>query len=466
MGNGFTPDLTISQRQELGRAARDKTPLESHAEWTPREDRRDPVAILAAQNQARLQWLVPIRHQRMGVSSFTFFRGAAAVMAEDLSGTPDSGLWVQDGGDAHLSNFGAYASPNRELVFDANDFDETLPGPWEWDLKRLTASLVIAAKHVGLKKKQAREIAAHAVRTYREAMAHYASLPVMELWYDYLDIDDIADLSGLSSKELRGRLESFVAKARTKTSLQALKKLATTESGKLRIRSQPPLLVPLDEIPTEYDPQTVRQVTQEAYDRYVDSTSDQIKFLLSRFHIVDMAIKVVGVGSVGTRCWIVLLEGRDNQDPLFLQIKEAVPSVLEDHLQPSQYQHQGQRVVQGQRLVQAQTDIFLGWTTGIEGRQYYVRQLRDWKGSANVERGTLEDLRFYARICAHTMARGHARSGDSVAIAAYTGETRTLDEALAEFSIRYAEQNDLDYAAFQQAVDTGVLPVSSLPPAE
>jgi uncharacterized protein (DUF2252 family) len=210
----------------------------------------------------------------------------------------------------------------------------------------------------------------------------------------------------------------------------------------------------------------VRQVTQEAYDRYVDSTSDQIKFLLSRFHIVDMAIKVVGVGSVGTRCWIVLLEGRDNQDPLFLQIKEAVPSVLEDHLQPSQYQHQGQRVVQGQRLVQAQTDIFLGWTTGIEGRQYYVRQLRDWKGSANVERGTLEDLRFYARICAHTMARGHARSGDSVAIAAYTGETRVLDEALAEFSIRYAEQNDLDYAAFQQAVDTGVLPVSSLPPAE
>jgi uncharacterized protein (DUF2252 family) len=291
-------------------------------------------------------------------------------------------------------------------------------------------------------------------------MAHYADMHVMDLWYDYLDVDAVRSFSGLSTKDLDGRLSRFENRARSKTSLQALKKLTTRESGSLRIRSQPPTLVPLAEVPSEYDQDTIREATSEAYAHYRDSTADHIQVLLSRFKVVDIAIKVVGVGSVGTRCWIMLLEGRDDDDPLFLQIKEAVPSVLEDHLRPSKYPHQGQRVVQGQRLVQAQTDIFLGWTSGLENRQFYVRQLRDWKGSVDVDQGSPKELRFYAALGARTMARGHARSGDPVAISAYMGTSAKLDDAIAEFSMRYAQQNLKDYAAFQRAVQDGVLPVS------
>lgn len=285
-------------------------------------------------------------------------------------------------------------------------------------------------------------------------------MPVMDLWYDYLDVDDVSAFSGLSTKDLTARITRFEAKAQMRTSLQAVQKLTTRESGTLKIRSQPPLLVPLDQIPTDLDPDAVRQAVGQAFDQYTKTTGDHIQFLLSRFRMVDAAIKVVGVGSVGTRCWIVLLEGRDDQDPLFLQIKEAVPSVLEDHLRPSEYDQQGRRVVEGQRLVQAQTDIFLGWTTGIQGKHYYVRQLRDWKGSVDVEQGNPKEWLFYAALCARTLARGHARSGDSVAIAAYAGKSTKLDDAITEFSVRYAQQNLQDYAAFQQAVADGILPVA------
>jgi uncharacterized protein (DUF2252 family) len=453
--------LSVAQRVEKGKAARKRVPRTQHADWTPEPTRPDPVDIIAAQNTARVQWLVPIRHSRMGVSPFTFYRGAAAIMAADLAATPDSDLWVQDGGDAHLSNFGAYASPSRKLVFDANDFDETLPGPWEWDLKRLTASLVVASEHLGFPAAEGRKIAAHAVRSYRLSMADYAQRDVMDLWYDHLTIDSVMNFAGISKGEMTLRLQRFETKAKSRTSLQALKKLTTTESGSLKIRSQPPLLVPLNEMPGDIDPDTVRQVVHTAYQHYLASTDDHIQLLLSRFTVVDVAFKVVGVGSVGTRCWIMLLLGRDEDDPLFLQIKEAVPSVLEKYLQPSEYSHHGRRVVEGQRLIQAQTDIFLGWTTGMEDRQFYVRQLRDWKGSANLEQGTPRQLHFYADLCGRTLARGHARSGDPVAISAYMGSSARIDDAIAEFSVRYAKQNLADYQRFQAAISDGTLPVSA-----
>ncbi|MCB0920217.1 MAG: DUF2252 domain-containing protein [Actinobacteria bacterium] len=452
--------LSVEESTARGRDARMRIPRSGHATWEPRPDRRDPVSILAAQNERRLAWLVPVRHARMAVSPFTFYRGAAAVMAEDLGGTTNSGIMVQAGGDAHLSNFGAYASPSRELVFDANDFDETLPGPWEWDLKRLAASFVIGGQHLGFADKECRRLAQTVVRSYREAMAHYSKMHVLDLWYDYMDVGDVANFSGFSRKELQDRLTSFENRARSKTSLQALRKLTTRESGSLKIRSQPPLLVPLEELPMDIDTDAARAAVSDAYAQYVSSTGDHIQFLLSRFRIVDIAIKVVGVGSVGTRCWIILLEGRDDQDPLFLQIKEAMPSVLEDHLQPSVYDHQGRRVVEGQRLIQAQTDIFLGWTSGLEPREYYVRQLRDWKGSVEVDQGTPKQWHFYAALCARTLARGHARSGDATAIAAYAGTSSKLDDAIAEFSMRYAVQNLADYAAFKGAIQDGRLPIA------
>lgn len=453
--------LTVAERKERGKQARSKIPRSGHADWTPRPDRRDPVGILAAQNTQRVEQLVPIRHARMSVSPFTFYRGAAAVMSEDLSGTTDSGLWVQAGGDAHLSNFGAYASPSRELVFDQNDFDETLPGPWEWDLKRLTTSMVVAGENLGLSKDQQRAIAAHTVWAYRDAMSQYAQMNVMDLWYDYLSIDKLGQR--LHRKDIAARLANFETRARSKTSLQALKKLTTRESGHLRIRNQPPLLVPMSNLPSHYNPDEISEAVNLAFHEYVETTQDHMHLLLSRFEVVDLALKVVGVGSVGTRCWVVLLEGRDGQDPLFLQIKEAVPSVLEDHLRPSQYEHQGRRVVEGQRLTQAQSDIFLGWTTGPGGRQFYVRQLRDWKGSADVDRGTAAEATFYAGMCARTLARGHARSGDAVAISAYVGVSSKLDDSIAEFAMRYAKQNLEDYAAFEQAIADGRLPIAQGP---
>ena len=446
---------TVAQRVELGRQARTKAPRSAHADWTASQHRRDPVDILSEQNSRRVDWLVPIRHGRMAASPFAFFRGAAAVMAADLSDTPDSGLWVQCGGDAHLANFGAYASPGRKLVFDQNDFDETLPGPWEWDLKRLAASLVIAGEHLGFSDSHNTAIVEHSVRHYCRAMAQYASEPVLQVWYDHVDLAAVE--SQLSHEALAKRVAAFTDRARSKTSLQALRRLTTGSGDDLHIRHQPPLLVPLRDLPSDVDGQQALVTVEAAMREYAETTEDHMQVLLSRFRLQDVALKVVGVGSVGTRCWVALLAGRDDQDPLFLQVKEAGPSVLEDHLLPSVYPNQGERVVQGQRLIQAESDIFLGWTTGLQGRQFYVRQLRDWKGSADLERGTRKELRFYGAWCARTLAHGHARSGDPVAIDAYLGDGQKIVRAIAAFAQRYAVQNGEDYRQFLAAVEHGTI---------
>ena len=355
---------SVHEQTEHGKELRRSTPRSVHTDWTPAPNRPDSILLLEEQNEARVPWLVPVRHARMSVSPFTFFRGAARIMASDLGGTPSSGLDVQLGGDAHLSNFGAYASPERRLVFDQNDFDETLPGPWEWDLKRLATSFVVACQFHGHPPEANRAVAAEAVRSYRESMAHFASEGHLALWYDYVDVDDIGTNSGLSAKEMNKRMDRFRKKATRKTSQQALEKLAELVDGRWRIRHEPPVLFPLDRLPGNEDPEALQAAVEHGIESYATTLDDSRRALLDRYELVDVGMKVVGVGSVGTRCLIALLIGRDERDPLFLQIKEAGPSVLAEHLSPSPYVHQGQRVVEGQRLVQATSDIFLGWTTG------------------------------------------------------------------------------------------------------
>ena len=432
---------TGADRAALGRAARKETPRSSHAAWAPASERRDPVALLEEQNATRVPWLVPIRHARMRVSPFTFFRGSARIMAADLVGTPTSGLTVQLGGDAHLSNFGAYASPSRELVFDQNDFDETLPGPWEWDVKRLAASFFIAASHIGLDRPTARTVTAALVESYRTAMARFGAAGYLDVWYEHTTAVSAAD-----SPERTKRLARFERRARTKTNLQALSKLAEDVNGRYRIRSQPPVLVPLHDLPAEYDAAAIEAAALDGFELYKQTLSDDRHVLLDRYTPLDIALKVVGVGSVGTHCLVMLLEGRDREDPIFLQLKEASRSVLEEYLSPSAYSNSGRRVVEGQRLIQAQSDIFLGWTEGgLAHRHFYVRQLRDWKGSAEIEGAAADDLLFYARLCGMTLARGHARSGDAVVVAEYMGSSDTFDRAITEFSEAYAQQNGHDY---------------------
>ncbi|MCU0310945.1 MAG: DUF2252 domain-containing protein [Acidimicrobiales bacterium] len=451
---------SVDDSIEIGRSARRTTPRSSHADWTPSPNRRDPVTLLEEQNASRVPWLVPIRHARMSVSPFTFFRGAARIMAADLAATPVSGIEVQLGGDAHLSNFGAYASPERRLVFDQNDFDETLAGPWEWDLKRLAASFVVASQFHGLPAVATRSIAAEVVRAYRTSMGRFAGQGFLSLWYDYVDVDDIGADSGMSAKEMDKRLDRFRKKATRKTSQQALEKLAEVVDGRWRIRHEPPVLFPLERLPGDEDQEQLRAAVDRSLASYATTLDDNRAALLDRYELVDVGVKVVGVGSVGTRCLVALLRGRDNSDPLFLQIKEAGPSVLAEYLAPSPYEHQGRRVVEGQRLVQATSDIFLGWTTGdLAGVHYYVRQLRDWKGSVDVEAEgvTAEQLTFYADLCGMTLARGHARSGDAVAIHSYAGKSATLDEAIVTFAENYAALNLEDYHRFTRAIADGRL---------
>lgn len=453
-------DPAVQAKIELGKELRRRAPRSAHAEWSPAADRPDPVALIEQQNESRVPWLVPVRHARMQVSPFTFYRGAARIMATDLAGTPDSGLVVQLAGDAHLSNFGAYASPERRLVFDQNDFDETLPGPWEWDLKRLATSFMVACQFHGHPAEAARAVVAASVRSYRESMARFALQGHLELWYDYVDVDDIGVQSGLSAKELNKRLDRFRRKATRKTSQQALEKLAEVVDGRWRIRHEPPVLFPMSDLPGNEDPEALRHAVDDALVTYASTLDDSRRALLGRYELVDVGVKVVGVGSVGTRCLIALLKGRDDHDPLFLQIKEAGTSVLAEHLPPSRYDHQGQRVVEGQRSVQATSDIFLGWTTGeLAGINYYVRQLRDWKGSVEVEAEgvTPEQLGFYAGLCGMTLARGHARTGDPVAIASYAGKGSALDESLTVFAESYAAQNLEDFTRFRQAIADGRL---------
>ena len=392
-------------------------------------------------------------------SPFTFFRGAARIMAADLAETPTSGVQAQLCGDAHLANFGVYASPERQLVFDLNDFDETLPGPWEWDVKRLAASLVIASRHNGLDDEMARKIARRAVRFYRKAMAEFAEMRLTDIWYDLFPADRI--LEWFKGTEHHDAEVRRFQKFKKKDSRQALDRLAEDVDGKFRIRSQPPLLVPLRDIRDASRKVELEAWVIEGFTNYCQSVSEELKILLGRYRIVDFAYKVVGVGSVGTRCAILLLEGRDRDDPLFLQIKQAGKSVLEYHLPNSRYQNAGERVVQGQRLMQAANDIFLGWIDSkSSGNQYYWRQLKDWKGSIDVENVSNRELKFMADARGWNLARAHARSGDPIAISGYLDSGKAFDKAITEFAARYAEQNRQDYDAYLSEIRSGRLEIA------
>jgi uncharacterized protein (DUF2252 family) len=451
--------MDVSERVAVGKAARSDAPRSSHATWEPQEDRADPVAVLERQARSRVPELVPIRYARMAASPFAFFRGAAAVMSADLARTPVSGLRVQACGDAHLSNFGVFAAPDRRLVFDLNDFDESLPGPWEWDVKRLAASFAIAGRENGLKGKARRAAVLEAGHSYRDAMRAFASQGNLEVWYARLDVEAaMAEVEEEDSQVLT-RLRKGIAKARAKDSLRALEKLTETVDGEIRFRSEPPLLVPGEEmLPAAEGPGAI-EVLGEVLDAYRDSLPADRQQLLDGYRFRQIARKVVGVGSVGTRAWVVLLTGTDDGDPLFLQAKEAEASVLEPHAGASRFPNHGQRVVEGQRLMQATGDIFLGWcpAIGLDGRRrdFYVRQLWDWKRSAEVERLTPRGLELYARLCGWTLARAHARSGDRVAIAAYLGAGDAFDRAIAAFSESYADQNERDHGALVAAIDSG-----------
>jgi uncharacterized protein (DUF2252 family) len=455
-------NMSVDERTEVGRAARKRAGRSSNGEWAPATGRADPVALLEEQNATRLPWLVPLRHARMRVSPFTFYRGTANIMAADLASTPVSGIDAQISGDAHLSNYGAYASPERKLVFDANDFDETLRGPWEWDLKRLAASIMIAGQHLGFSRKNCRKATAHAVRSYREAMGEFAEIGFLELWYDNLAVGDVSASDDMHQADLDRRIARFERRAQRKTNLQALRKLTISIDGRRQIRSDPPVLFPLRDLPAEYEPGVLEEAVHGAFEAYKTTLSDHRRWLVDRYTVTDIGLKVVGVGSVGTRCAIVLLEGRDGDDPLFLQAKEANASVLEAHLEPSPYDNHGRRVVEGQRMIQAQSDIFLGWTERQHGFHFYIRQLRDWKGSIDVETGTPKQLRFYASLCGRTLARGHARSGDPVAIRSYLGKSDSMDRAVTAFAEVYAEQNERDYEQFVAAIEDGRLEVGEL----
>jgi uncharacterized protein (DUF2252 family) len=479
---------SLDERKASGREAQKRTPASSHQGWSPAADRPDPVALLEQQNRTREPDLVPVRHGRMMVSPFTFYRGAAKIMAADLDGTPTAGLVVQLCGDAHLSNFGAFASPERRLVFDLNDFDETLPGPFEYDVKRMAASFTIAGRNNGFSKADTRESTLASVRAYREAMAEFAAMGTMDIWYAHLAEDEVmrgirnavAEMEKRAKVKKRGKrtqtdeakkeakaarraektADKTRAKAHTRDSLQALSKLGEVVDGRYRIVSQPPIVVPARDLAATYgmSPDEVSQAIRDQLRAYKKTLQPDRRHLLERFEIVDMARKVVGVGSVGTRAFIVLLQGRDAQDPLFLQVKEATSSVLEDHLPKSRFKLHGERVVQGQRMIQAASDIFLGWTEGLDAnRHYYWRQLRDMKGSVMVESMVPFGLTWYAGVCGWTLARAHARSGDPVAISEFLNDGDAFDRAIADFSERYADQNERDFEGFVKSIRSGRL---------
>jgi uncharacterized protein (DUF2252 family) len=452
--------LTPAERSALGKAARKRVPLERHGEYTPPPDRLDPVALLEGQAMSRVPDLVPLRYGRMLVSPFTFYRGAALGMAADLAGTPVSGFRAQLCGDAHLSNFGLFATPERRMVFDVNDFDETLPGPWEWDVKRLVASLAVAGRDNGYSRKERRRICMAGAATYRNAMRGFAGSTNLDVFYASIDMDSwMQDWGENLTTKQRRKTEASVEKARTRDSMQALGKLTELVDGERRIISDPPVLVPIEELFPEQSALDLYAALREVFQGYRRSLQPDRRLLLDQFHMVQVARKVVGVGSVGTRAWIVLMLGRDNQDPLFLQAKEAQASVLEPYLGKSKHANHGQRVVAGQRLMQAASDVMLGWlrTDGVEGtsRDFYIRQLWDGKGSALVDLMEPSVLTIYAKLCGWTLARAHARSGDAAAIAGYLGSNDRFDQAVAVFAERYADQNEADYAALKAAVDSG-----------
>jgi uncharacterized protein (DUF2252 family) len=454
--------LTPAERTARGKEARARVPRDTHAVFDPPPDRPDPILLLQEQARSRVPELVPIRWGRMMVSPFTYYRGAALPMASDLATTPVSGLAVQACGDAHLSNFGLFGSAERRLMFDVNDFDETLPGPWEWDVKRLAASLEVAGRDNGFLAKQRREVILGSVFRYRQAMREFAAMTNLDVWYAHADITELrAQFDTQLRERQRKMLDKGVAKARTRDSMQELAKLTRMVDGRPRIISDPPLLVPIDElVPAERDRATLEEELKVLLAQYQRTLATDRQYLLHQYEFCDMARKVVGVGSVGTRCWIVLMLGRDETDALFLQVKEAEPSVLSRFVGASRYANQGQRVVAGQRLMQAASDIFLGWQrikAGLDGRtrDFYVRQLRDWKFSIEVQLLRPEGLQMYGALCGWTLARAHARSGDRIAIASYLGGSDVFDRAIAKFAVAYADQNERDYHALVDAVKSG-----------
>jgi uncharacterized protein (DUF2252 family) len=397
----------------------------------------------------------------MLVSPFTFYRGAAKIMANDLAGTPNTELQVQCCGDAHLSNFGVFASPERRLVFDINDFDETLPGPWEWDVKRLAASMLIAARDNGYAVKDQERVVLDTAQQYRGALRRFAAMGNLAVWYARLDVDDFVDQFAAQFKQSQvKRTEKTLAKARTRDSMSAFSKLTHRVNGRAQIVDQSPLIVPIRALVEGVEETQLFEALHQLLHRFRQTLPHDRRILLEQFELADFARKVVGVGSVGTRAWVALMFGRDRDDPLFVQMKEAEASVLEEFVAGSQYSNHGQRVVVGQRLMQAASDIFLGWVhvdAGIDGvaRDFYGRQLRDWKGSAEIEQMVPSGMAAYGRLCGWTLARAHARSGDRIAIAAYLGGGPAFDRALLEFSKAYADQNERDYAELSQAVESG-----------
>ena len=455
--------LSRAEREARGKAARTQAPRTSHAEFAPASDRPDPVALLESQAATRVPELVPIRYGRMLVSPFTFYRGAALVMASDLSATPTSGIRVQACGDAHLSNFGAFASADRRLVFDINDFDETLPGPWEWDVKRLAASLVVAGRDRGFTARQCDTVVAASMGQYREAMRGFAKASNLAVWYARLDVEsELARVrDALDPKRLR-RVERNITKARTRDSMHAFTKLTHEVDGEPRIISDPPLIEPVEELFPDVTADQMTEVTREFIRGYRRTLQTDRRVLLEQYRFVHLARKVVGVGSVGTRAWIALFLGTDGSDPLFLQLKEAQASVLEGFTGKSGFASHAERVVAGQHLMQASSDIFLGWKqmpNALDGvtRDFYVRQLKDWKASAEIETMTPDVMVIYGRLCGWTLARAHARSGDRIAIASYLGASDTFDRAIVRFASAYADQNEADYAALAGAVESGRL---------
>ncbi|MGB3713035.1 MAG: DUF2252 domain-containing protein [Candidatus Promineifilaceae bacterium] len=446
-----------SQRREYGKTLRELVPHNSHGLWEPGPDRPDPISLLQEQDASRLQDLVPIKYGRMVASPFAFLRGSATVMAADLSNTPFSGLEVQLCGDAHLSNFGVFATPERKLVFDLNDFDETHPGPWELDLKRLAASAVVAGRDNGFSEIANRKLAIAVTERYAEAMDTLAKARTLDVWYFHVDAELVEEAFERSSKKARKSVQKMVGKAQTKTQEQTLEKLTHWVDGHRRFISEPPLLVPLDELLTEeQDELATRSQIEEAWAQYLESLPEERRRLLSRFRMADLALRVGGVGSVGTRCWILLLEGGAEDDAIILQLKEAGASVLEPYTTESSYESAAQRVVQDQRLTQATSDVFLGWHKGaITGVHYYWRQLKDMKGSLDVTGLDEAGFETYLQVCAACLARAHARTGDAAAIAGYIGKGQTLAKAIADFADAYADQTEQDHQALVEAIESG-----------
>jgi uncharacterized protein (DUF2252 family) len=452
---------TTGESEAAGKAARRRAPRSAQGSWEPAAKRTGPVKILEQQDKTRVRELVPIRHGRMEVSAFTFYRGAAAIMAADLANGPDSGLNVQLCGDAHLSNFGVFAAPDRRLIFDINDFDETHPGPFEWDVKRLTASFTIGGRNLGFSEGDRRAVVAAAVGEYRAEMRRLAAARTIDVWYERMDVEAIERYRSQVGRKAAMRFDKAKAKAESKNSLRAFSKLTHSDGGDVRIISDPPLIVPIEDVFEGTKRDEIEERLRGLLSAYTRSIDRDVRHLVETYRYVHAAHKVVGVGSVGTRAWILLLLGRDSEDPLFLQAKEAQSSVLEPFTGASRFKQQGRRVVEGQRLMQAASDIFLGWVTatGIDGkeRDFYIRQLWDGKGSAEIESMTPKTMGLYAQMCGWTLARAHARSGNRVAIAAYLGKGDAFDRAMAEFSEAYADQNDKDFKEFKAAIKKGRL---------